>query len=143
MVQILLRAGPQGLKVAQILDAACNMGLVPGHWANNRASRASQISNAMRNTKLFVHVGDHRYAISKFPGVQLIPLKPAPGSARLLACQHVVDDMLGLAPSAFKQCRSVDPNIACTMQCKSLRCALDSHISSMKSSAGSFPYGLL
>ena len=85
VVQVLLRAGPQGLKVAQILDAACNMGLVKENWAENRASRASQISNAMRSTKLFVHVGDHRYAISRFPGVQLIPLKPAPGTSSLLA----------------------------------------------------------
>ena len=84
VVQILLRAGPQGLRVAQILDAACNMGVVKENWAENRASRASQISNAMRNTKLFVHVGDHRYAIARFPGVQLIPLKPAPGRAGLL-----------------------------------------------------------
>lgn len=101
MVQVLLRAGPQGLKVAQILDAACNMGLVRENWADNRASRASQISNAMRNTKLFVHVGDHRYAISKFPGVQLIPLKPAPGSARLLDCQHDVEGMLGLVSMRY------------------------------------------
>lgn len=84
-MQVLLRAGPKGLKVAQILDAACNLGLKPEGWADNRASRASQISNAMRNTPLFVHVGDHKYAIATFPGVQLVSLKPAPGTARTWA----------------------------------------------------------
>ncbi|KAL3156973.1 hypothetical protein ABBQ38_001230 [Trebouxia sp. C0009 RCD-2024] len=77
--KVLLRAGPKGLKVAQILDAACDLRLVEEGWASNRASRASQISNAMRNTPLFVHVGDHKYAIATFPGVQLVPLKSAPG----------------------------------------------------------------
>ncbi|KAL3146375.1 hypothetical protein ABBQ32_003061 [Trebouxia sp. C0010 RCD-2024] len=77
--KVLLRAGPKGLKVAQILDAACSLRLVEEGWASNRASRASQISNAMRNTPLFVHVGDHKYAIAAFPGVQLVPLKSASG----------------------------------------------------------------
>ena len=80
-LQVLLRAGPHGLKVAQILDAACNMSLVAPDWASNRQSRASQISNAMRNTHLFVHVGDHKYAIANFPGVQHVPLKTSQGIA--------------------------------------------------------------
>ena len=80
-LQVLLHAGPKGLKVAQILDAVCSLGLVAEGWADNRASRASQISNAMRNTPLFVHVGDHKYAIAAFPGVHLVPLKSAPGNA--------------------------------------------------------------
>ena len=80
VVQVLLRAGPPGLKVAQIMDAACTMKLVAPDWAANRQSRTSQISNAMRNATLFEHVGNHKYAIATFPGVHPVPLKPSQGS---------------------------------------------------------------
>ena len=79
MVQVLLRAGPAGLKVAKVAESAKDMGLVPSDWVSNKNSRSSQISNAIRNTDVFVHVGDHRYAIASFPTVQMVPLKSFPG----------------------------------------------------------------
>ena len=74
-LQVLLYAGPAGLKVAKVAEAAKAMGLVASDWDVNKSSRASQISNAIRHTDSFTHVGDHRYAIATFPGVQHVPLK--------------------------------------------------------------------
>ena len=79
--QVLLHAGPAGMKVAKIVETAQALGLVPADWvkADNKNSRSSQISNAIRNTDVFVHVGDHRYAIATFPGIEPVPLKTNPG----------------------------------------------------------------
>ncbi|KAA6423337.1 MAG: hypothetical protein FRX49_06789 [Trebouxia sp. A1-2] len=77
--KVLLHAGPVGLKVSKVVEAAKAMGLVASDWVSNKNSRSSQISNAIRNTDMFTHVGDHRYAIAGFPGVQHVPLKPQQG----------------------------------------------------------------
>ncbi|DBA95241.1 TPA: hypothetical protein ACH3X3_013138 [Trebouxia sp. C0006] len=77
--KVLLHAGPVGLKVSKVVEAAKAMGLVASDWVSNKNSRSSQISNAIRNTDMFTHVGDHRYAIAAFPGVQHVPLKPQQG----------------------------------------------------------------
>lgn len=80
-VQVLLHAGPAGMKVAKIVETAQALGLVAADWvkADNKNSRSSQISNAIRNTDVFVHVGDHRYAIATFPGIEPVPLKTNSG----------------------------------------------------------------
>ncbi len=77
---MLLHAGPEGLKVSKVAESAKAMGLVASDWVSNRNSRSSQISNAIRNTDMFTHVGDHRYAIAAFPGAQHVPLKPTQGT---------------------------------------------------------------
>ncbi|KAL0026237.1 hypothetical protein WJX77_004600 [Trebouxia sp. C0004] len=77
--KVLLHAGPVGLKVSSVVQAAKAMGLVASDWVSNKSSRSSQISNAIRHTDIFTHVGDHRYAIAGFPGVQHVPLKPQQG----------------------------------------------------------------
>ena len=82
-MQVLLHAGPVGLKVANMVQAAKAMGLVASDWVSNKNSRSSQISNAIRNTDVFTHVGDHRYAIAGFPGVQHVPLKPQQGNPQV------------------------------------------------------------
>lgn len=82
-MQVLLHAGPVGLKVSKVVEAAKAMGLVASDWVSNKNSRSSQISNAIRNTDMFTHVGDHRYAIAAFPGVQHVPLKPQQGTSQV------------------------------------------------------------
>ena len=64
-----------------MVDRAKDMGLVAADWVTgeNRNSRSSQISNAIRHSDLFTHVGDHKYAIAKFPGVESVPLKAPQG----------------------------------------------------------------
>jgi len=82
-MQVLLHAGPVGLKVSKVVEAAKAMGLVASDWVSNKNSRSSQISNAIRNTDMFTHAGDHRYAIAAFPGVQHVPLKPQQGTPQV------------------------------------------------------------
>ena len=75
-VQVLLHAGPAGMNVAKIVETAEVLGLVPAVWlkADKKKSRNSQIGEAIRRTDVFVHVGDHRYAIATFPGIEPVPL---------------------------------------------------------------------
>lgn len=72
--QVLLYAGPAGLKVAKIVEKAVSFGLVAPDWVQNKNSRSSQVSNGIRNTDLFVHIGEHHYAIAALPGVKEVPL---------------------------------------------------------------------
>ena len=69
------------MKVAKIVETAQALSLVAPDWLkpDNKNSRSSQISNAIRNTDVFVHVGDHRYALAVFPGVEAVPLKTTSG----------------------------------------------------------------
>lgn len=90
-MQVLLHAGPVGLKVSSVVQAAKAMGLVASDWVSNKNSRSSQISNAIRNTDMFTHVGDHRYAIAGFPGVQHVPLKPQQGTPQVPPSQLLLN----------------------------------------------------
>ena len=76
------------MKKAHIVDKAKDMGLVAADWVTeeNRNSRSSQVSNAIRHSDLFTHVGDHKYAIASFPGVQPIPLKIPQGTQGTVLC---------------------------------------------------------
>ena len=73
--QVLLHVGPDGVKVARVLELAHLLGLASEKWGSPEDRKARhrqicQISHVLRSTAVFVRLGSRNYAIAALPAAE-------------------------------------------------------------------------